>query len=1068
MSPPRCSLCCTKCSGNASASSSKSHTAALQNRYEALCDFLPAGTIAIPLQSDEVGCSHTHAADGWHSLPSAAALEPVLVPDDAPLLRLRQIDFLVRHHFVAATCKLYRASNHLYVRIYLIPWDLPNVHGKLRVRDEGSIVAPARRHLHSLFAEIVQDDDAWDAVPPQDISLETWTVSLNKKHFIKDDIDARTMAEIYNELRSPKPPAKFSVDEIPYMRSKLWSYQKETVATMLAWELEPSSVADPLYIPITGIDGAVFHLQPETYEILQECPRVVQTRGGILCEELGTGKTIMTLGLILSTRSQLPSPAESILDPRPVLTPLSFRHFPTADETQARTRLLQGSSAKRRKQAAKAGPPGIPSLVEHLLHYCALREHQDALEQYGLWKPLVRNSPFYHHYEIAIPEVSRAKRKESNPGPRVMYSARRRSWWSRTTYSISGRGIMKHCHDVLRVLEVNSRKLPRAAELASNYDIILMTYNRFSLEASADKVSGLHSWNVCECTGTRGTRVPKCTCETNKDASKVSPLLQVRWKRLVIDEGHVSARKNSNLISMSRVLSVERKWIVTGTPTPNLLGLQHGQGTELQYPDDEPSAEFTDEEPSVRQWTKDDRQDLSKLSTMMSHFLGVPQFAADPKLFERLVISPLMASEGPRSGAIQVLTQVMETTMIGIGWRISRTTFCSHSEPGTVLLDLDPYALKSYNAMQAMIAVNAVDSERKDQDYLFHPANAASLNQLWTTCRNDHNAFNVEEIAGEPTNTSPTSPSAPHRSGPHPHATSSEHVRSAAGDPIWREMQKHAYVYHRRPPRVAGKDVQEEERRRLALLKMDAARKPKKSKEDDSAHRKEIETVKHVVATREKQEELRKEYLACLKKMQKSTAVVSECCTSEDASSRLLASSPMVSMRLGASTSTKLDYILHEIRQYSGNEKFLIFSRSPLTLAYVAEGLELSARSAPDAAAANIVTFETSELYRVFLMELQHGARGSCARIGQKRPVTERYEHRPTAEAHRGYRMRDFIANPTFLSEASNSRLEIDVPLFDIEPAEDDADDAGPHRAKRPTLQTGKITSPSLWTRLLA
>ena len=66
----------------------------------------------------------------------------------------------------------------------------------------------------------------------------------------------------------------------------------------------------------------------------------------------------------------------------------------------------------------------------------------------------------------------------------------------------------------------------------------------------------------------------------------------------------------------------------------------------------------------TRVWTKEDREDLNKLGTMISMFLEVPQFASGAKVFSSLVIAPLMDTAGPRPGAVQVLTQVMESTMI--------------------------------------------------------------------------------------------------------------------------------------------------------------------------------------------------------------------------------------------------------------------------------------------------------------------------------------------------------------------------------------------------------------------
>ena len=124
------------------------------------------------------------------------------------------------------------------------------------------------------------------------------------------------------------------------------------------------------------------------------------------------------------------------------------------------------------------------------------------------------------------------------------------------------------------------------------------------------------------------------------------------------------------------MISVERRWIVTGTPTTNLLGLNFGGSLEqdvsseaIENQDD--LSVLTDSIDSNlassdtnRQWTKRDREDLKKLSNMMVHFLGVPLFARDQKVFDTHVIAPLMDADGPYPGAIQVLTQVMSSVMI--------------------------------------------------------------------------------------------------------------------------------------------------------------------------------------------------------------------------------------------------------------------------------------------------------------------------------------------------------------------------------------------------------------------
>ena len=184
----------------------------------------------------------------------------------------------------------------------------------------------------------------------------------------------------------------------------------------------------------------------------------------------------------------------------------------------------------------------------------------------------------------------------------------------------------------------------------------------------------------------------------------MSPLLQIRWKRLVIDEGHVSASLTTQLTPCTKSLSIERRWIVTGTPTTNLLGLALGQRTMEEIPEEAIAEEGTghdtylgelhtsnlppasaslgspassassslrstpsiaaDRPTKVRIWDHDDRGDLRKLGNMITHFIAVPQFAADGKLMSTHVTDPLFDSKGPRPGSIQILNQVMQMVMI--------------------------------------------------------------------------------------------------------------------------------------------------------------------------------------------------------------------------------------------------------------------------------------------------------------------------------------------------------------------------------------------------------------------
>lgn len=196
------------------------------------------------------------------------------------------------------------------------------------------------------------------------------------------------------------------------------------------------------------------------------------------------------LGLISATRGQISSPEPSIIESRPILTPLAFRHFPSSDYVAARQQLDVNyrNSILQRKKAR------VPSLVELLVHRARAAprcdvprnltskayEHDqhviDTISNSDMGKVIHTNVPFYHQgNEEPRAKPGRSERAVPYAGPKALFLT------SATLVVVPpnligqwDREILKHCDDPLRVLIVRPKTpLPSVQSLATDYDVRL-------------------------------------------------------------------------------------------------------------------------------------------------------------------------------------------------------------------------------------------------------------------------------------------------------------------------------------------------------------------------------------------------------------------------------------------------------------------------------------------------------------------------------------------------------------------------------------------------------------------
>jgi hypothetical protein len=158
-----CSLCCLSCTSGSVPS--------LLN--DSMRNLLPAGTLSLPISQTELGsiCNHSHSVDDWHPFPGEALLPYLTDHEDETLCR--HLSFLVGHKFLSVQCKIGNSGRALVLRTYIIPFDLPGAQGKLRVRDEASVLKPARLCLRNVVPRILQDENLWNAHDSEPSSSST-------------------------------------------------------------------------------------------------------------------------------------------------------------------------------------------------------------------------------------------------------------------------------------------------------------------------------------------------------------------------------------------------------------------------------------------------------------------------------------------------------------------------------------------------------------------------------------------------------------------------------------------------------------------------------------------------------------------------------------------------------------------------------------------------------------------------------------------------------------------------------------------------------------------------------
>jgi SNF2-related domain/Helicase conserved C-terminal domain len=523
--------------------------------------------------------------------------------------------------------------------------------------------------------------------------------------------DHESLFYVFNTLESPSPdPQKIldadsrgavmdvlDNDSLHGLKTPLYPYQKRSAAMMIQRECNPSFMLDPRYENLTGPTGQQYYYDGETGNIIREKIQYEEARGGILAETMGYGKTLICLAVILATKGHWPRiPAQ----------------YSEIVRTRERTGSLMEMAAARIGISSISWRPRLEQLERQGEHYLKCI---DACERNSGIYAIPPPPPRYSGRESKVNAIQE-KLIKLCPATLVIVPSNLLVQWQQE--------IASHTEG-LKILEIHrpGDKVPPAEELMK-YDIVLMSKSRFEKE-SPDFNSIIEKSNTPE-------------------GLYRSPLMELHWLRIIVDEGHSFALSGSrtNAVHVLDQLHVERRWIVSGTPSNGLMGVEVGlaanETADEVFGSPEGSSQLALDSRKNSIYAKEEIKDLEKLRVIVEDFLKLQPWAnslANDSASWSKYIMPY-----DKSGHKRKSTTSLRSTLSGLVVRhriedVERDLSLPPLHNKVVYLKPSFYDKLSINLFMMVLTSNAVTSERVDQDYMFHPRNRKLLDSTLKNLR---------------------------------------------------------------------------------------------------------------------------------------------------------------------------------------------------------------------------------------------------------------------------------------------------------------------------------------------